>query len=330
MLIKTELVFPTTLVFCGFLPEKNNSPLEFSHDDGKYNILIYCSGKEQLSKSRYPLVDMDEIRKLGNIHCESLTMEIDVNDCDPEIIEALDANSPNKKTDDFGLAISNLILDTQNRIIDYFRNIMKQASIDQVSMDQQYFQGFLNRCHTFWLNSKGKWQRLRPAIKLHQRIEIIVYKNAVDKNKWLELSDFVSNRRKSKMINILIANSIRYRSEKNGRMAVVEAVTALEAAIKHLLPTAIMNAMEVPNVTENELDNFIEKAGLRQTVSLLFKILQNVLGISEEDLEHLTKAIDTRNNIVHNQQREVPIKNAIKYVNTIKTVIEKLEELYVG
>ena len=325
MRIKCELNFPKPLVFCAFLPEKHNSPLEFSHD--KYNILVYLSSKDQLSKSRYPRIGMAEIRKLGNIHCDSLTMEIEVVDCDPEIIEALDVNSPNKKTEEFGKIISNLILDTQNRIIDYFRNIMKQAFLDQVNIDTRHYQGFLHRRNTRFLNSKGEWQELRPAINPHQRIDIIIYKNAVDKDKWIELSEFVLNGRKSKMIDILIANSIRYRSEKNGRMAVVEAVTALEAAIEHLLPRAIMNAMEIPNVTEKELNNFIEKAGLRQTASFLFKILQNVLGINEEDLEQLNKAVDTRNNVIHNQQREVPVETATKYVNVIKSVIEKMGEL---
>ena len=37
MRIKCELIFPNSLIFCGFLPEKDNSPLEFSHDEGKYN-----------------------------------------------------------------------------------------------------------------------------------------------------------------------------------------------------------------------------------------------------------------------------------------------------
>jgi hypothetical protein len=127
------------------------------------------------------------------------------------------------------------------------------------------------------------------------------------------------------MRDILIANSLKHLGEGNGRLAVVESVIALEAAIKQLLPKVIVRLPGAPKIDERDLDRVIEKAGLRTTVEVGFKMIMGSAGLAADDIKLLCDAIETRNSIIHNSRRSVDLELAQSYVNTIHNIMLSFE-----
>ena len=71
----------------------------------------------------------------------------------------------------------------------------------------------------------------------------------------------------------MIANARVYPEIDNERMAVVEAVAALEAALKQLLPKLLSRSVSPP-LPEKSIDRAIEKMGLRLTTEILFEYME--------------------------------------------------------
>ena len=119
------------------------------------------------------------------------------------------------------------------------------------------------------------------------------------------------------MIDTLISNSLKHLDENNGRMATLESVIALEAAINRLLPKVISRLPGVPQIEQSQISKLIEKAGLRATATVGLMLIQTPAGLNPEDIQIVGEAINARNNVVHNQGRLVEVALARQYVGAI-------------
>jgi hypothetical protein len=117
---------------------------------------------------------------------------------------------------------------------------------------------------------------------------------------------------------------IWFSDKRNPRLATVESVMALEAAIKELLPRFIRRLPGNPNPAAESLDKLIQEAGLRLVTSFVLEMLGETIGVSPQDIRLCQAAVERRNAIMHNGQRQVSIQEAETYVDAIDRVITAL------
>ena len=128
----------------------------------------------------------------------------------------------------------------------------------------------------------------------------------MNRDTWKQLSSFITEKRgRVRMSDVLIANSLQHLSHKNGRLALVEAVTALESTVKRLMPKAAARLPGSPKVTAKQIDKLMNEAGLRLVTDIGLKLAAPHAGFQDSDINDAVKAIEERNRIIHNDQREV-------------------------
>lgn len=330
--VMLNLKFNGNLLFCGFLPESKTDYIEIVLEGGKYRLLLFLSDRnKQLSDldiGNLP-TEPEQLKKQMTLHCNSLSLEIQILDIDPEICNALENGKSTEKILALKQEIYNIVLNIHSRITDYFRNIKKQYWLEPLDLDSRNYQSFLDQCDIVWLNSKAEWKSFPRDIK--QNVYFNLYmpdeKQGVDEKDWKQLSSFVTQIKPVKMRDVLLANSYKHLAQNNGRLAVVEAVIALESALKQLLPKAIVCIPGAPEITENEIDKVLEKAGLRAITEVVLKIIKVPVGLNNNDIEIVIKAVEARNPIIHNAQRTIEITKARQYVLTIQKTIGIFENL---
>ena len=324
--LKLNLQFSGDLTFKGFLPETKADSLHFYLQERKYHVILYLSDREkQLSMLDDIPEDPKEIERIITLYCKGLTMEIEVADVDPEIIEALEASQPTEKTEYFGREIFNLVIEIHSMIVSYFRNIMKQYWIEFLTLNPDNYQSFLDEWNTVWLGSNSKWQRFFVVRKQVLSFTSYIHKNGVDRDTWGQISTFIEKGGRAPMRDVLIANSHQHLSQNNGRLAVVEAVTALESFIKQFLSKVILRLPGAPQIEEKQLDRLIQKTGLRLVTEVGLKMIMASADLRSEDIKIAAKAVEARNEILHGPRKGLEISLAQEYISAIERVIEKLE-----
>jgi hypothetical protein len=327
--LKLNLEFDGSIVFSGFLPETKEDALQLT--EGGYPVTIYLSDrKNQMSGFIGDIPsDRKQLETHKSLYCTGLTLEIEVAKPDPEVVASLETNQQTEKTEKFGREVFEIVLKVHNRLIDYFRNVAKMYRLKSVNLDRKYHDYFLNSYYKcVWLDSGGKWREFRTDRKRSIPPVTLSFEKGVDKEEWRQIPIFIGEGKPVQMRHVLIANSLEYLSQNNGRLAVVEAVTALESAVKQLLPKVILRcSRDAPQIGEKDLDKVVEKAGLRLVVELGLKLIMTPAGLSAEDIQIVGEAIHDRNKILHGFQRKMKISKAQQYVSAISRVIERFEHL---
>src|SRR5437867_3034106 len=117
LLIKLNLTFEGNLLFKQFLPESESDSLSLGLMNEEYRARIYLSDRATQLRDLGELPP--DLSKHLSLHCRGLTLEMEVVDPDPEIVNSLEANHRTHETERFGLEIFSLILSIHNGIVRY-------------------------------------------------------------------------------------------------------------------------------------------------------------------------------------------------------------------
>jgi len=181
-----------------------------------------------------------------------------------------------------------------------------------------------------WLDSAGEWQRFPFPRRSMQHIAAQMLERGVDRDRWREVGPFIQLGARAPMRDVLISNSLEHLSEHNGRLAVVEAVIALESAVKVLLPKVVLRQLglgQVEGMTlEPVLDRLIRKAGLWPVTEVGVELIWTESGLTREDVDTVRDAINARHQIIHDPRREVDISDARGFVSALRRFIGALED----
>jgi hypothetical protein len=313
------------LLFRGFLPETEADALHLRLGDDKYHITLYLSDREkQLSGFIADLpTDAEQLRKHLTIECEALTVEIGVAQPDPDVVNALEAGTPTEKTEMFGQDVFRVVMQVYNGVVSFCRNILKLSNLTPTSVDPRNYENFLDaRCDAHWLDSKGQWRRFLVDRKPTVHISLTAWPAGLDRSRWVEMGSFVEKGRQAPMIDVLMVNSLQHLRQENGRLAVVEAVIALESAIEQLMPKAMLNLPGAPQLTEEEVHTGLEKLGLRYVTEVVLRVIGNWAKLEPEVIDNVIKAVEARNRVLHSAQRRIEVEEAKRYIRAIRSVIE--------
>ena len=221
-------------------------------------------------------------------------------------------DSKNGEVTKFRKDVESIIDNVYTRVVDLLRNQFGQYWLSPtLPRDNKAWN------NAEWLDSDGEWKPVfPPTIYLESRIR----KPGMSKGDWDEFGNLLKHNSRSDMMWTMIANARVYLEIDNGRMAVVEAVAALEAALKQLIPKLLSRSVSPP-LPEKLIDRVIEKTGLRLTAEILFKHLEEKYQLVPESCKQCLSAIDTRNTIIHQKQRHVDVSKAWTMVEAIAEIV---------
>lgn len=329
--LRLNLRFDKDIVFGEFLPESEDDRLHISLREGKYKVTLHLSDREtQLSILNDLPKAADKLQKYMTLYCSGLTMDIEVAEVDSDVLHAVEAGQPTEETAQFGREVFNIALEVHNKLISYFRSLAKQYWLEPLVPGPHNYQDFLmDKWRLRWLDSNGEWQPFpippERTIELTSRIR----ERGVDRDRWREMAPFIERGSRAPIRHMLIANSLQHLDQRNGRVAVTEAVTALESAMKQLLPEIVLGLPGDPQFKKEELvtllDRIMKDGGFKLATKVGLGVIKAWAGLEDEDIRLAVKAIEVRNQVLHGGQREVKVPLANKCVTAIRRIIEALE-----
>lgn len=333
--LRLSLNFNAPIVLHGFIPEASDQHLNLTCDQGRYSISVYVSDRssqlEHVDNRPIP-TDSEELRKRFYLGVRGLTLEIEDATPQESLLTSLKTNDWTEQTRQHVADIVQLAYRVKNGIVEYFRNLGQQSWLEYSTPDglnaEKSLQFVLHELRVQWLDPNQKWQPLtvgqKPWMMRHRNL----FMDGVDAKEWChEVKDFMNalldGGKKAPITDVLIANSLRALDQQNGRLAIIEAVIALEGVVRDVLPRVLESSTQT-ELDRELFDQLIMAAGLRLSVKVILKANVNQLKIEAEDIDLILKAIETRNTIVHNKQRDIDIDQAEEFVSAIQRVIARL------
>lgn len=330
------------IILDGFLPVGKANGLHLDLTDGRYVVVAYMSDrqKQKGNVSDFPPSDLNGLTPLRTVMCRALTVEIEDTQPNPNVVSSLKAKEVTTETEEYAYEIANLVIQIHNGVVEYFRNFARQVWLEPIVQkpnDSKTLKYLINELAIMWVDSDGA---LRP-LALSTGGPMVAFKDfrtdfgrSVGKDEWNRVAPFVElfieNNKSAPLLKVLLSNSRRHLDIQDGRLAVVEAVIALESAIKQFLPKTILRIPGAPQIEEKLLDKLIEEAGLRLSTNVILNMIAPATGIKSEEIQSVLVAVEERNKIIHQRQRKVELPKAKRYVLAIERVVETLERLAEG
>jgi hypothetical protein len=152
----------------------------------------------------------------------------------------------------------------------------------------------------------------------------------ISQSDWNDAKRFVQSSRKPPLLLELLSSAETYAGNDHRRAALVEAVTALEVAISEFAKQSTANEAFGSLFSERmgvaSLKNQVEALGLRGTVRFLLALIFPADKLPTELLTACQEAVDERNNVVHNGQRDVRPEKLQRYLSSLRQVCAILAE----
>ena len=144
------------------------------------------------------------------------------------------------------------------------------------------------------------------------------YNESIDENKWKKIQGLIINKYKSDLSFVCISNSKEYFWNGNFRMALIEAVIALERALYNNLENYL---------DENDLVNckhYFNNNSLTDIVKNVLPLAKDKLNISDNLIKVCLNAVNDRHLIVHKTCVNLNREKVKNYISTIDQIITKI------
>jgi len=307
---------PLPIWWYGFLPDSQDDWLKFETEIEKIEkkrveaTIGITDSPSQIG------VDLPDDLSKYHFPGDSLTITFQ-SEWSQDLIELLRTNSEDEKVTRFRDDVKGIIDSIYTKVIDLLRNYFGQYWISPTLPRNNKAWNDAK-----WLDSDGKWKPVFcPTIYLESSIR----KHGMSKKEWDEFGVLLNLKRNrpSNMIQTMVANARAYLEIDNGRMAVVEVVTALEATLKQIFQELLSKSVSPP-IPKKLIDRTIKKMGLSLTAQILFEHMKEKYQLDPENCTQCLSAIAERNEIIHRERRHIDISEARQKVEAVAAIISSL------
>lgn len=265
-------------------------------------------------------VSEEDIARRRNLDPKYLLAEITVNEVDPDLASYI-ANRNLKQPvaeadkelqeryDELAAKILETVLNRVNRLIAYARVIKGQYWLIEFEIDLDRLYTYFVSFHATARIDNGREFAFIPA---RERTLIIdpgrdLY---IHEDEWDDISDFVAGDKKTPLVSELLAGAKSLAAAGRSRSALTEAVTALEVATSRFAQSTPckekLASMYGKRIGVDSLYGQVRRIGLTESISYLIPLLLPDSVLPEDVISVCQEAIQVRQNVVHNGQREVP------------------------
>lgn len=153
------------------------------------------------------------------------------------------------------------------------------------------------------------------------------YPFQMEEGKTEQLKDFLRNETELDASRVFLLNSKDACLQEDFRLAIVEAVTALEIVLYKF----IRQQGRKLGIVENDLEHFMVDVGLTGNISVVLKMLtKGHEQIDEGIIETCKGAIRIRNNILHEGLRKLPSTDTEQRIVAVERMVQYLNNLIAG
>ncbi len=217
-----------------------------------------------------------------------------------------------------------------NRLISYARSYKGQYWLKEFSIDSNLLRfGFIH------FKARGQVDE-GSHFSFHPFHEYLLVGNDdqsryITELEWAQFKSFVSGSSKPNLVGELLAGAEYLLNIDHYRSAITEAVTALEVAVSSFAKNCNTEKTFAPDLAQrlslNNLKSQIKHLGFSATVNYLLPIILSEELLPTSVLTGCQSALNLRQNIVHNGQRNIQEKDACAAIFNIKKCCEVLEKL---
>tara|TARA_R110002072_G_scaffold96366_23_gene212015 strand:- start:1562 stop:2332 length:771 start_codon:yes stop_codon:yes gene_type:complete len=227
-----------------------------------------------------------------------------------------------------GRSILQAVLNRVNRLIVFARVVKGQYWLLGYPLDLNRLDSYFQSFEAVGYIDEGKRFRFQPGAGDCIRISMPPEMKYIKEGEWNEVEQFVQGQYRPSMVLELLAGAQQLAGNGYPRSALTEAVTALEFAVSDFSRSDKCNealgAKYGPRMGVDRLHKQVERMGLSGTVRYLLPLLLPEDSLPENILKGCRDAIDARQNVVHNGQRE--IKNVEHLISSIEACCKILRE----
>lgn len=330
-----EIVALPAVLFSRWLPSTIDDHIIVQRENFELAIWFDVSGLD------FP-PDEERLDRTPILLAERANIEVTVRGLEAELIDFVvrpprtsdSGDARLKETlEQLGINIYKFIVLTLNRLITYLRVEKGQYWLKEHDQDTGLMGSELLQYNAEVSADRKSWRRWTPTDLQTMRVNMNPESSWIHREDWLKAGEYVKTQRSSNFVLDLLSTSRSNAYIGSRRAALLDAVTALEISISEFSqsPNArrafgdiVSRRMDITS-----LKTQIDRLGNSSTIKYLFPVIFSENTMPTETLKICSDAIDERNNVIHNGQRDVSSKKIHKYIDAMDQVCRKLSELSV-
>jgi hypothetical protein len=178
------------------------------------------------------------------------------------------------------------------------------------------------------INDK-EWFRWCPPSTDRFNVVLDDGETSINNDDWSHISQYLQNRNRPNLIFELLANSRYLFSCGHMRSSVIEAVSALEVSLSSFGSNKnvelLSSVIQTDRIDFKSIEKQIKHMGLSGSIKYLIPLLFDKKILPSEVLDKCYKALDVRNNVVHQGQRDVTSQQVIEILDGVSTCCRVLD-----
>lgn len=272
------------------------------------------------------LVPLPFFLKLGSV--QTFTLELPTKSVNLRFINPRQVQVPPAPTTLLGIdSDSQLTPEELERIRLHFNNIIRayrliteetynNGVIIQLAQDE-----FLKIILYGELDEQGNFIKEPRSIQFVKKLEM----GTIQDQQYSEIRQLVESPESilSRAYDEILLQAKGFYNQENYRMAILEAVIALEIVISSI----IRRLADEKEIQESEIRNFMVDVGLTGIMKVVLKLLIQEALPSDEVVSGCKGAISIRNDIIHEARLSVSPREALDAINNIETFIRHVQPL---
>jgi hypothetical protein len=196
-------------------------------------------------------------------------------------------------------------------------------------IDFKNMMSFSVQCKAQARIDESPWFSWQPSQSIYGGIIVLgVNPRYLTEADWPRAIDFVAQGQRSNLVRELLAMAEFLEDSGQDRIALVEAVSALEAALNRFVKDPNVDGLCSSSIKKRmgleSLVALVNRLGLLPSIALLLPLLFSEEELPTEVLTSCRDAINERNNILHQGQRQVIAARLQQYLKAIRTLCEIL------
>ena len=350
MILQSRFTIPMErdrlLTFREWLPLRNEDALRVSETAGiELRFWIDKSCLDHVGD-----IDIDAIHSYGNlfigkiyVHITGITVSDQLADAIPKLaseknwlkdyINSTYGTALIEEYQSTGAKIYQMVIYRFNRLIAYARAVKGQYWLQEYKIDADNIYSELVKLQAEVKIGEANWVALRVPASITFTAMMPTGELLIGKEDWQDVQEFVAGERKVPLVGQLLASADEFRQSGERRVALTEAVSALDIAIAQFAERATpekWTATVAGRASAAHFKNHVEHLGMTCTVEYLLPIIFSEEQVSASILKSCLDAINERNTVIHRGQRDVDSDKLRGYLHAIRELCHKLRQFQAG
>jgi hypothetical protein len=295
--------------FWKWLPQSKEQSIKFTKDAIDYYVLIDTNYEGTFAFKP----DLDKIN-LGNASVCALKVIVEFN-VDSKTKEAIDRHDPPA---DLISKIAPFYCTLEDSIRDIIRNDLGQYWVPHpYHHPEESEREILGGLH-FYDPTTKKMEKFLYGATIRLECPIPDEQVLIDEMKWKKIETLINENYRSDLSLVCLSNAFSLYLEKNYRLALIEAVIALERALfKHL-------GQFIPENARVDAQPYLNGDSVTDAVNNLLPLVSERLAIDQASITMCSEAVNFRNQIIHQTRFRVDPNLVRQYLNCIRIIVRKI------